>query len=862
MASHPDLIDACLMLASSTAKTALEKSIDDAVSALQIAETQSEKVVERDAISTASRGLAQFKTTWADGYATQLLAEFRTPHQSAVPAMSAKTTNDGRRPPETALSLVDDLEISQSIESARLLQQMVPQLEQSLPELDKLISAALGLTRVQPDLNPLRPDIFAKCLLDLLYGVAAPPAVTALWIKHLGVPLGRELSRVYERVVNLLELSNVRGVSYAVLTPPTSPTKPATPHGQATPTQPPASDGDQDWRHQGMLQDTPQPDSAVNSQSFEDFLVRGAGNDHQALTPAFRAQMRHELTALTAAMDTAPSAHMLLSDPVAHSSYADLGPAAGTLEQTDQYLPVVDRPPRAITLASALNTRVWGRYAAPRQRAIVRTQLKAQAQQVGQVMGLEAVRQLVNHVAQDHRLLAPVRESIVALEPALMRLSMVEPHFFSDEKHPGRQLMERVAQRSFKFNDEFSPEFNTFFKPLTQAFNALNGLEEVNATRFGAALSALENHWSAQDQAEATRQRDMLERMRFAEARQTQADEIAFELSNRTDLDEVPGLVLDFLFGPWSLAMAHARLCDTRDQLDPEGLGGAVPDLLWSAKSHATIKQPAKLIEMIPGLLGKLHSGLQLLGTDPQDSAPFFDGLMQLHQPVLKLRRVKSQRDALASSHSPLCETPSLMDELRATPAAAAPATPDQRRAKASALPWMGKQEMAAAGFEDTLPTDHGELLAHELSDPDPSSAVSALATLGPDTAAPDDGDVSGDTTPHHPAQDIGALADTPDSHALLAAQTTLDALRPGDWVDLYSRQRWLRAQLTWASTKGTLFMFVSHGGQPHSMTKRSCERLIAARLLRPVNTRGVVARALNAVVAQAAQQSDHAKAA
>jgi hypothetical protein len=857
MASQPDMIDACLMMASSGAKTALEKSIDDAVSALQIAETQSAKIFERDNIAAASRGLAQFRTTWPDGYATHLLAEFRTPHPTAVSSSAARGPAGGRRAADTALSLVDDLEISQSIESARLLQQMLPQLEQSLPELDKLISAALGLTRVQPDLNPLRPDVFAKCLLDLLYGVAAAPAVTALWIKHLGVPLGRELSRVYERVANLLELSNVRGVSYAVLTPPASSLKPFAPLDQTARPEPPKSDGDQDWRHQGMLQDTPQPDPTVNSQSFEDFLVRGAGQDHQALTPAFRAQMHHELAALTAAMDAAPSAHMLLSDPVAHSGYAELAPAPG-MAQADPHLPVVDRPPRDITPASALNTRVWGRYAAPRQRAIVRTQLKAQAQQVGQVMGLEAVRQLVNHVAQDHRLLAPVRESIVALEPALMRLSMVDPHFFGDEKHPGRQLMERVAQRSFRFNDEFSPEFNTFFKPLTQAFNALNGLGEVNATRFDAALSALENHWSAQDEAEATRKRDMLERVRFADARQTQADEIAYELSNRTDLDEVPGLVLDFLFGPWSLAMAHARLCDTRNQLDPEGLGGAVPDLLWSAKSHATIKQPAKLIEMIPGLLGKLHSGLQLLGTDPQESAPFFDGLMQLHQPVLKLRRVRSQRDALASSHSPLSESASLLDELNAVGDAAAPATADQRRAKVSALPWMGKQDMAAAGFEDTLPTDHGELLAHELTEPE---AASATAAFNQDALASNLADDIGNTA-DDPSQDAETRANTPDTHALLTAQHTLDALRAGDWVDLYSRQRWLRAQLTWASTKGTLFMFVSHGGRPHSMTKRSCERLIAARLLRPVNTRGVVARALKAVVAEAANQSDHAQAA
>jgi hypothetical protein len=39
--------------------------------------------------------------------------------------------------------------------------------------------------------------------------------------------------------------------------------------------------------------------------------------------------------------------------------------------------------------------------------------------------------------------------------------------------------------------------------------------------------------------------------------------------------------------------------------------------------------------------------------------------------------------------------------------------------------------------------------------------------------------------------------------------------------------------------------MFVSHGGQPHSMTRRSLERLVRERLLRPVDAQAVVPRAL-----------------
>ena len=50
--------------------------------------------------------------------------------------------------------------------------------------------------------------------------------------------------------------------------------------------------------------------------------------------------------------------------------------------------------------------------------------------------------------------------------------------------------------------------------------------------------------------------------------------------------------------------------------------------------------------------------------------------------------------------------------------------------------------------------------------------------------------------------------------------------------------------------------MFLSHGGQPHSMTKRSCEKLIIQRWLRPVDTQAVVAQALDAVASEVAAQA------
>ncbi len=871
MASQPDVLQHCLQEAASASRPALTHCIEQAVAALQALESQSMKALERDELASAWRHLQDHKVAWSARYSADLMSAFArsVAATSAVkpfsPPNMSVARNTGRAGRDT-FSLVDDTHVAQAIESSRLLQHLLPRVEQQLAELDTLISSVQGLENVQPELNPLRPDVFTRTLQDLLATAAVEPTMLSTCIRHLAEPLGKELNGIYKKIIALLEQAHVQAANYRVLQTPASAmgrssgrssggasggasgSSSGNGSGNGSGSGVPAGDDDTGEPAKPPSQYADLSNYEIRDELFQDFLFHGGSNANHGLAPSYYASVEEELTALRQAPDSAAS-------PLT---------ASGAPGQSDyQNIAAVDRPQRFVDVSSALSAKVWGAYSRSRERAMVRTQLKKEATRVGQVLGLEVVRKLVNQVAQDPRLLVPVREAIVALEPSLLRLAMVDPRFFSDEGHPGRRLMERVAQRSFKYNDEYSAEFNGFFQPVTQAFNALNAQDIEDAKPFGTALAALENAWDEQDQQIFQSRRKVLQALHFAEYRQERADQIAFDLSARSDLEHVPGAVLDFLFGPWALAMAHAKLHDQRNQVDPEGFGSVVPDLLWSVKRDVTLKRPAKLIEMIPGLLEKLHAGLAMLGQDPKENEKFFETLMMLHQPVLKLRRLKSKRDAEESGAVPL-------------EAEALPATPEQRRAKAAEQPWLGRDELDAAGFEDTQPTAAGDLVfldepteqAAEMASSEPVPAELAPGTAQatqpmpismskPVVAANDANrptDTShGDITAASGVTEPGPLSTALPAYSKDEAEAMLLATRTGSWVDLYSKRRWLRAQLIWASTKATLFMFLSHGGQPHSMTKRSCEKLIMQRLLRPVDTDGVIAQALDTLAAEAA---------
>jgi Protein of unknown function (DUF1631) len=884
MILQSDVLKQCLEDAAQACGPLVAQSIDVATAALQALELKSMKVAERGQLASAWRQLENQKTHWKNRFPTDMLAAFvasvaATPltgtgilpgskaASGSVPGSDWTYAESGINPLKLdSLKLVDDAHVAQAIDAQRLLQQILPGLEQKLAELDALISTALGLPNVMPEHNPLRPQEFTRVLKNLMAATAdVDAALPPLWAKHLAAPIGQGLQTIYAKVVTQLESANVQAAQYRVLqTPLGSPLgrggsggSGGSGSGSGSGSETGAAGafngsggggnaGPGGGHGGGSADDTVDnppvyadlSDQGVRQDFFDDFLFRGGNKAGQRLAPAYYEQIDEELAALSAQVDEE------LEAADQHSNY--------------RHLPSVDRPQRVVNASSHLSTGAWGNYGKSRRRTMVRTQLKKEATQVSQVMGLEVVRQLVNQVAQDPRLLAPVREAIVALEPSLLRLAMVDPRFFGDERHVGRALMERTAQRSFKYNDEYSPEFFEFFEGVNVAFNTLNDSEVKNTQPFALALHTLESSWNANDQLEFEDRQAVLQALRFAEERQVKADEIAFDLSTRSDLDKVPGLILDFLFGPWALAMAHARLVDKRNQIDPEGYGSVVPDLIWSVKHESTLKQPAKFVAMLPRLLEKLHSGLALLGQTREEGEAFFEALMSLHQPVLKLRRLKTLRDAEESNLGSLGDA---ADDLELSEGQDGhdsheiASTPSERleKIRAGAQPlWMGREDLDAAGFEDTVPSFPVPLESDALP-------VAAAGATFVQQAAALNRDEDGTGTPGERSSLAPVLmpASAPatvhtsareDAWNKEQAQAMVQGLRAGNWVDLYSKRRWLRAQLVWASTKSTLFMFLSHGGQPHSMTSRSCEKLVMQNLLRLVDTRGVVAQALNAV--------------
>lgn len=828
MHASSDTARRCIELAIAAAPAMVGRAVDHAVAALQQEEQRATSTPQRQELADAWLELSRRRADWLQRFPLLL----RQAQMAPTPEPATATADADPEDRFGGLTLVDEEALAREIESARVLQLLAPRLEQPLAELNALMSTALGFDTVQPERNPLRPQAFAQALQGLLHP-APQPAWPRLWGQQLAGPLAGEIETLYRDATKLLRAAHLTEAQYRVL--PTAearnsghaplepssghaPLGPSSGHAPLGPTSghaplAPASGrapftGSHGSSPSHDMSSSPSPAGGaggpgtgtpgagglsttgplggaawadlsgytLGDELFQSFLFSRTPPSTQALAPAYYAKVEAQLATGGADEHFEPYEH----------------------EVVDQLrgMAPVERPARAVGTTRELDNAAWGRWAAARERSLHRTRLKKEARQVGQVLGLEVVRKLVDQVARDPRLLGPVREAIVAVEPALLKLALVTPRFFAQEDHAGRRLVERVAERSFRYNDEFSSDFHEFFSDVRTTFRSLNERHVDDAAPFDQALQELEERWKGEDALEERGRQVAVDAVHFAEARAAEAGQIAWTLSQRADLDGVPAVVQDFLFGPWSLVMAHARLTDDRKQVDPGGWMAVIPELLWSVKTEQTLRDPARLFATVPKVLERIREGMKLVGAEPSQNETFFAALEKLHRPVLKLRARTRHASHGPEAGPPL--DPALMSTQRQQP-------------RPRAEPWLTPAEWKAAGFDDS-----------QASAPVPLEGAEGVAA---------------------------------------EVSSTIARLHQGSWVDLHARGRWRRASLTFVNERATLFMFVSHGGQPHTMTRRSLEKLVRERQLRPVESGAVVPRALDQL-AHAANEPGRARSA
>jgi hypothetical protein len=404
---------------------------------------------------------------------------------------------------------------------------------------------------------------------------------------------------------------------------------------------------------------------------------------------------------------------------------------------------------------------------------------------------------MIDNIAGDARLLAPVQQCVRELEPALLRLALDDPRFFSDRKHPARRLLDELTQRSLAWESVSSPGFDAFIEPLQQAVEVLRSTHFPGAEPFEFALRTLQDAWGDVQQRDRHHREKAVRALLNAEQRNLLAEKVAKELRLRPDLQQAPAEIVAFVTGPWPQVIAQARLADTEGAHDPGGYTAILTDLIWSAQPRVVGTQTARLLKLVPMLVDKVRHGLATIDYPKSQTERFLGYLAHAH------------RAALRGSDAKISEPPQLSREELEAMMGAGDDAPGA---------WLAPREAQESGFMET----HASLSPRQVFTPTQANAFTA-------------------TQP-------------PESDGL--PELPVDHLQPGAWVEMLTAQGWQRFQVTWASPHGTLFMFTGKGGTPQSMTRRLLAKMLQAGTLKPISAQAVVDGALDAVAERALRNS------
>jgi hypothetical protein len=630
------LFRSTLQQASSDGAVLMGRIVTAARQLMQAQEAALRDHLEREALAVAANQLRRQEQSLCAAYPQALLKAFSGPpagKQQRALSMADVQFHE--------LELMDEMQVQTTISLARIQQSVMQVAEGSLGELNTLVCSLLGMGSVRAELNPLRPESYINALKEVVEQSGLSDAQQLLWFNAMSGVLGPALHGQYQELCASLRQQGVLPVSFAVPVGFGGRTGAAT-----SPNASQAGAGGEDLESAFQTQAAPLMDEALYASASG-----SSGRDPSLLTlDKLRSLLAGELAPVMSGLSRMEQFAAQFSqqfDATAAASPAAAAPDTAASDSKSGFDATVPAALEALTEMKQVDRVMQSleqRRHAPGADAAVQTEgivgqrqaLRLHARSVAQAISLEVVTLMVDNMARDPRLLEPIARVIRGLEPALLRLALVDPRFFSDKQHPARRLLHEVTDHSLAFDSSSATGFDRFLGALESELTPLSTAPVESADVFEGKLAALRQLWSL-DSAERSGDRARaVDVLSHAEARNLLAETIGRGIASHPDSAKVPGVVIDFLCGPWAQVVAQARIKQGPDSETAKKFDALVSAMLWSAHPELARADPNKLSRAVPRLLATLREGLDTIEYPATRTSVFLEALMAIHQKVFR----------------------------------------------------------------------------------------------------------------------------------------------------------------------------------------------------------------------------------
>lgn len=223
-------------------------------------------------------------------------------------------------------------------------------------------------------------------------------------------------------------------------------------------------------------------------------------------------------------------------------------------------------------------------------------------------------------ILEDRNLPIEIKALVSRLQLPILKVALKDKTFFSNRKHPARQLLNEIARTSIGWDASDKDTQDALFIRLTELVEEVLRASADDPAVFDKCLTELLGFIERTESRANRTERRTAERAQ-AEARTSKARELTRQvLHDRLEGKRLPAEITEFLVDDWQQVLQLVYL--RKGAESPEWLDAvqAVDDLLWSAHPHADERSRGRRERLLPELRARLETGIELARGNADDA--------------------------------------------------------------------------------------------------------------------------------------------------------------------------------------------------------------------------------------------------
>jgi hypothetical protein len=229
-----------------------------------------------------------------------------------------------------------------------------------------------------------------------------------------------------------------------------------------------------------------------------------------------------------------------------------------------------------------------------------------------------------------------VKAAISRLQIPLIKVAILDASFFSNEEHPARRLVNRMARAAIGLPGDASRDHPVCVS-LSKIADSVRQTFESDNGDLTPLLDELDALIAERDQSVHAGAQPYIQLVVEHEARESSRTSAEDWLA-KTLAKAPPYAIANFISQYWVRVMQDACLDGGTVGDRWKECALAIDDLLWTLLPKVTVEDRQKSAALIPALIKRINAGLDLIAVANEDRVPFFNACFALQTTALRNR--------------------------------------------------------------------------------------------------------------------------------------------------------------------------------------------------------------------------------